>query len=326
MHSISAGSSETGPDVVIMPGYGAGAAFFYRNIEAVSQRARVHIVDWLGTGCSGRPPFSCKSRDSAEAWFVDSLDAWREAQGLKKMVLVGHSLGGYLCVCYALAHPDRVQHLVLVNPAGVVRSCAFVCCGWHHDEQSNVTICCVILAPAPRAIIFLVVLLEVSVACDTMHIHDFQQTSHHTTQSKHVQTAKQPDYQLPEAYRSLWTLSGALYRTACWGWRRGVTPGGIVRSAGPFARSFSRNYTRKRMHDRIGLPLTESELFKPYIFHMLGSPGSGEVQCFRWLLICPFCPFLRVVQLRTAERTWRKCAEHMAIPDTGSHALCTATS
>ena len=34
-------------------------------------------------------------------------------------VLVGHSLGGLLCVQAAIAHPDRVRALVLVQPVGV---------------------------------------------------------------------------------------------------------------------------------------------------------------------------------------------------------------
>ncbi|GBG00298.1 1-acylglycerol-3-phosphate O-acyltransferase-like [Raphidocelis subcapitata] len=109
--------------VVLLPGYGAGAAFWWRNIDglAAAPGLRLFAVDWLGTGRSGRPPFSARGHAEAEAFFVDSLAAWRAAEGLegRKMVLVGHSLGGYLAAAYALRHPDHVQHLVLVCPAGV---------------------------------------------------------------------------------------------------------------------------------------------------------------------------------------------------------------
>ncbi len=69
---------------------------------------------------AGRPSFPARSREEAEGFFVDALSRWREAMGVDKMVLVGHSLGGYLAASYALQHPEHVQHLVLVGPAGVV--------------------------------------------------------------------------------------------------------------------------------------------------------------------------------------------------------------
>lgn len=115
-----------GPPVVLLPGYGAGACFFWRNIDGLAPHARLFAVDWLGTGRSGRPPFTARGQEEAEAFFINSLAAWRKAEGLDaagsnggKMVLVGHSLGGYLAAAYALRHPDHVQHLVLVCPAGI---------------------------------------------------------------------------------------------------------------------------------------------------------------------------------------------------------------
>ena len=57
----------------------------------------------------------------AEAFFVDSLEEWRENMKLEKMTLVGHSLGAYMSVAYALKYPTRVSRLVLLSPAGVPR-------------------------------------------------------------------------------------------------------------------------------------------------------------------------------------------------------------
>lgn len=52
IHSIT-GGSESAPNLVCMPGYGAGAAFYFRNLDAFCAKFRTHAVDWLGTGNSG---------------------------------------------------------------------------------------------------------------------------------------------------------------------------------------------------------------------------------------------------------------------------------
>jgi len=76
-------------------------------------------VDLLGTGLSSRPPFRAKNTEQAESFFVESLEAWREAVGLEEFILMGHSMGGYLAALYAIQYPNRVRHLVMVCPAGV---------------------------------------------------------------------------------------------------------------------------------------------------------------------------------------------------------------
>lgn len=115
-------------------GYGAGLGFFFLNFPAMARWAAkrgtdVYAVDWLGMGRSARVPFTVKAKrddikgrvQQAEAFFVDSLEEWRVKMGLEKMTLVGHSLGAYLSVVYALRYPSRVHKLILISPAGVPR-------------------------------------------------------------------------------------------------------------------------------------------------------------------------------------------------------------
>ncbi|KAI0796471.1 alpha/beta-hydrolase [Abortiporus biennis] len=122
------------PPAVILHGYGAGLGFFFQNFPALGRWAgtrgtAVYALDWLGMGRSARVPFRIKAKrddidgrvSEAESFFVDSLEEWREKMGLEKMTLIGHSLGGYLSVVYALKYPTRVNKLILLSPAGVPR-------------------------------------------------------------------------------------------------------------------------------------------------------------------------------------------------------------
>ncbi|KAK9840870.1 hypothetical protein WJX74_005899 [Apatococcus lobatus] len=118
MHTIEGGDPDA-PPIVCIAGYGAGAAFFYRNMAGLASAFKLHAVDLLGCGMSGRPTFQARNTAQAEDFFIDSLSQWREKQGLDRMILVGHSLGGYLSACYALRHPQHISHLILVCPAGV---------------------------------------------------------------------------------------------------------------------------------------------------------------------------------------------------------------
>lgn len=127
-------SSTNHPPAVLLHGYGAGLGFFFQNFLALGQWASqrgtsLFALDWLGMGRSARVPFSIKAKrddidgrvNEAEGFFIDSLEQWRQKMGLETMTLVGHSLGGYLSVAYALKYPTRVSKLILISPAGVPR-------------------------------------------------------------------------------------------------------------------------------------------------------------------------------------------------------------
>ncbi|KAI5293647.1 hypothetical protein KEM52_005351 [Ascosphaera acerosa] len=84
-------------------------------------------LDLLGMGRSTRPPFKlpAAARDkeaktaAAEDWFVDALEEWRQKRNIERFTLMGHSLGGYMAVAYALKYPGRLNKLILASPVGI---------------------------------------------------------------------------------------------------------------------------------------------------------------------------------------------------------------
>ncbi|CAE7028361.1 hypothetical protein P3342_006175 [Pyrenophora teres f. teres] len=114
-------------NLVMLHGYGAGLGFFYRNFESLSRAEgwKVFALDLLGMGRSSRPPFKIHAKDKAgkieeaESWFVDALEEWRIKRDLDKFTLLGHSLGGYLAIAYALKYPGHLNKLILASPVGI---------------------------------------------------------------------------------------------------------------------------------------------------------------------------------------------------------------
>ena len=114
-------------NLVMLHGYGAGLGFFYKNFEGLSRTPgwKLWALDMLGMGRSTRPPFVIRAKDrqekiaEAESWFIDALEEWRKQRKVERFTLLGHSLGGYLAVAYALKYPGHLNKLILASPVGV---------------------------------------------------------------------------------------------------------------------------------------------------------------------------------------------------------------
>lgn len=115
--------------LVLCHGYGAGLGVWFLMFPRLAQFCHnnpwlVHAIDWLGMGRSSRVPLPKKVADgsteedvaSVEAYFVDSLESWRIQNKIKTMTLLGHSIGAYNCIAYALKYPQCVDKLILASP------------------------------------------------------------------------------------------------------------------------------------------------------------------------------------------------------------------
>ena len=125
--SIERLGEEVDNNLVMLHGYGAGLGFFYRNFDSLSRIPgwKLYALDMLGMGRSSRPPFRIHAKDrqgkinEAENWFIDALEEWRIKKGIDRFTLLGHSLGGYMAVAYALKYPGHLNKLILASPVGI---------------------------------------------------------------------------------------------------------------------------------------------------------------------------------------------------------------
>lgn len=93
--------------------------FWVLNYDSIAENRPVYAIDLPGYGKSSRSKFS-KDAMEIEAQFCNAIERWRQLMKIDKMILLGHSFGGYISLAYSMQFPDRVEHLVLADPWGFV--------------------------------------------------------------------------------------------------------------------------------------------------------------------------------------------------------------
>jgi long-chain acyl-CoA synthetase len=102
---------------VFIHGFGGRADQWNYQLQNFVLDSRVVALDLRGHGLSDRPPrgYDMPTIQS------DLVAALRSLNVGTKIVLVGHSFGGAIAAEFALAHPDRIEGLVLVASPGEYR-------------------------------------------------------------------------------------------------------------------------------------------------------------------------------------------------------------
>jgi pimeloyl-ACP methyl ester carboxylesterase len=110
----------TGPAILLLHGTSASLHTWDGWAASLRSANRVVRLDLPGFGLTGAHP----SRDYSIEAYVSFLEHFVETTGVKRFVLAGSSLGGNIAWNYALAHPQRVRALVLVDSGGYPLSSA----------------------------------------------------------------------------------------------------------------------------------------------------------------------------------------------------------
>jgi len=97
--------------IVLVHGDGMGSSYFVPLAARLSHHAPVFAPDLPGHGLS-----DCDARPLDVPQLGRALAEWMEAMGLRRAVVVGHSLGCQVALHLAAAHPQYVSSLVLVGP------------------------------------------------------------------------------------------------------------------------------------------------------------------------------------------------------------------
>lgn len=102
------------PAIILLHGSNADLHTWEPWVQALKGRYRVIRFDQIGHGLTGPDP----KEDYSTANFVADIGEVADRLGLKTFILGGNSMGGKHALAYAIAHPERLTGLVLVDGSG----------------------------------------------------------------------------------------------------------------------------------------------------------------------------------------------------------------
>jgi cardiolipin-specific phospholipase len=259
--SVERVGEEVEENLVMLHGYGAGLGFFYKNFEGLSRVKgwKLYALDMLGMGRSSRPPFKVHAKDQAgkiseaENWFIDALEEWRVLKKIDKFTLLGHSMGGYMAVAYALKYPGHLNKLILASPVGIPEDPYAMQAEMPEPEDS--TMANEFLQDQEEDIIQGNGNLKTN-----GDNNNFLNARSKADPLKNKPVQDQPPRRpLPKWLVYLWDAN--------------ISPFSIVRWAGPLGPRFVSGWTSRRFSH---LPADESDALHTYAYSLFRQRGSGE--------------------------------------------------
>jgi pimeloyl-ACP methyl ester carboxylesterase len=113
-HGDAAGDTDGAGTLVLLHGVNDHAGSWFRVAPELARRHRVIVPDLAGHGESAP-----RNGPISIAAIVGAVEAIIDREDVNRLTLVGNSMGAWISILYALAHPSRVDQLVLESGGGL---------------------------------------------------------------------------------------------------------------------------------------------------------------------------------------------------------------
>lgn len=160
-------------------------------------------------------------------------------RNIDKFTLLGHSLGGYLAVSYALKYPGHIKKLILASPAGIPSNPYAVSEALPEPDESTMQ------AEFTQD--------QESITKDTAKVS-----------TRGAKPPPPPAMNAPNRRLPPWLV---------WLWDANFSPFSVVRLTGPLGPRFVSGWSSRRFNH---LPGAEAQALHEYAFTIFRQKGSGE--------------------------------------------------
>jgi len=101
-----------GPPLLLTHGYSSTSAMWHGQVDALAKDHKLILWDMRGHGQSDYPDDPAAY---SEALTVGDMAAILDVVGTERAIIGGLSLGGYMSLAFARAHPKRVRALLIID-------------------------------------------------------------------------------------------------------------------------------------------------------------------------------------------------------------------
>tara|TARA_R110002073_G_scaffold123234_2_gene266884 strand:- start:70060 stop:70842 length:783 start_codon:yes stop_codon:yes gene_type:complete len=99
-----------GPTIVLLHGFLENSTMWSSIIPTLSKTHRVLAIDLLGHGKT-----ECLGYVHSMELMAEAVEAVLKSLRLRRVLIIGHSMGGYVALAFAEKHPEKLKGLCLMN-------------------------------------------------------------------------------------------------------------------------------------------------------------------------------------------------------------------